>query len=197
MTTTELVARIAKKANVTRTAASAVVKSFTAAVHESLKKFGAIRIARLGTFRAVEKKARTGVNPRTLEKIDIPATKSPQFRASKALKEAVKEGEQAELALDVRDEVQRLCRQGDALAGFEVAMKSLIQARQVFGNEDLRTARCMVTVADAARHREKYYLAERMYRKAIDIQEKALGASHPEVVHCKSCLSDLEKGHGQ
>jgi len=192
MTTTELVARIAKKAGVTKTVAAAVVRAFTAAIHESLKKVGTIRIARLGTFRAVEKNARSAVNPRTREKINILAMKSPRFLASKALKDAVKEGEQAELALDVRDEVQRLCLEGDAVSAFEVAMKSLIKARQIFGNDDPRTAACMVTVADAAIHREKYYLAGRMYRKALSIQETALGPSHPDVVHCKSCLSDLE-----
>jgi nucleoid DNA-binding protein len=197
MTMTELVSRVAKKANVTRKVAAAMVKSLTAAIHESLKKVGAIRIAGLGTFRAVEKKARSGVHPRTREKINIPAVKSPRFLASKALKDAVKEGEQAELALDVSDEVERLCRGGEALAGFDMAMKSLIQARRIFGNDDPRTAGCMVTVADAARHREKYYLAGQMYRKALVIQERALGPSHPDVVRCKTCLSDLERDHGQ
>jgi len=197
MTTTELVSRVAKKANITRHVAAAVVKSLTAAILESLKKNGEIRISGLGTFRVFEMKARNGVHPRTLDKMNIPATKSPRFRAAKALRDAVKAGEQEESALDVRDEVERLCRQGDTVAGFDLAMKSLIRARQIFGNDDLRTARCMVTVADAARDREKYYLAGQMYRKALPIQEKALGPAHPDVVRCKECLVHLEQDHGQ
>jgi DNA-binding protein HU-beta len=197
MTTTELVSRVAKKTNVTRKVAAAMVQSLTATIHESLKTRGEIRILGLGTFWVLEMKARNGANPRTLSKMRIPAMKLPRFRAAKALKDAVKEGEQAELALDVSDEVQRLCREGDAVSAFDMAMKSLIQARRIFGNDDPRTAGCMVTVADAARHREKYYLAGQMYRKALVIQERALGFSHPDVVRCKTCLSDVERDHGQ
>ncbi len=198
MTTTELVFMVAKKAHVTRKVAAAAVKCLTAAIHESLKKNGEIRIAGLGTFRIAERKARSGVSPRTREKINIPAGKSARFLASKAFKTAVKAGEEEELAFEVlRDEVQRLCSEGEALAAFEMAMKSLIQTRKTFGNEHRRTADCMVTVADAARHREKFHLAGQLYRQALAIQEKALGASHPDVVRCKTSLSDLERHHEQ
>jgi nucleoid DNA-binding protein len=54
------------------------------------KRDGKIRISDLGTFRVVKKKARTGVNPQTRQKIKIPATKVPRFSASRALKESVK-----------------------------------------------------------------------------------------------------------
>ena len=61
------------------------------AIHDSLKKKdGKIRIAELGTFKVIKKKARTGVNPQTKQKIKIPAAKVPRFSASRALKEAVK-----------------------------------------------------------------------------------------------------------
>jgi len=60
-------------------------------IHDSLKKKdGKIRIADLGTFRVIKKKARTGVNPQTKQKIKIPAAKVPRFSASRALREAVK-----------------------------------------------------------------------------------------------------------
>jgi nucleoid DNA-binding protein len=65
--------------------------AFVGAIHESLKKKeGKIRISDLGTFKVVKKKARTGVNPQTRQKIKIPATKVPRFSASRALKESVK-----------------------------------------------------------------------------------------------------------
>jgi DNA-binding protein HU-beta len=197
MTTTELVSRIAKKAGVTKKVAAVVARSLTAVIHESLTKDGQIKIAGIGTFRVVERKARSGVNPRTREKINIPALTLPRFMASKALKEAIKRGEQEGLALDVRDEVERLCREGNSVNAFDLAMKSLIWAREIFGNEDPRIAGCMVTVAQTAIHREKYYLAGQMYRKALSIQEKVLGPSHPDVVLCKRGLSDLERHHAQ
>jgi DNA-binding protein HU-beta len=91
MTKAQIVTRIAKEANVTKKAAAMALDSLVAAIQESLKKKeGKIRIADLGTFRVVKKKARTGVNPQTKQKIKIPATKVPRFSASRALKEAVK-----------------------------------------------------------------------------------------------------------
>ena len=91
MTKAQIVTRIAKEANVTKKAAAMALDSLVGAIQDSLKKKeGKIRIADLGTFRVVKKKARTGVNPQTKQKIKIPATKVPRFSASRALKEAVK-----------------------------------------------------------------------------------------------------------
>jgi DNA-binding protein HU-beta len=91
MTKAELVARIAEEASITKKAATSALDAVIDAVHDSLKeKEGKIRIADLGTFRVVKKKARTGVNPQTRKKIKIPATKVPRFAPSKALRESVK-----------------------------------------------------------------------------------------------------------
>jgi DNA-binding protein HU-beta len=60
-------------------------------IHDSLKKKGGkIRVAHLGTFVVAHGKGRTGVNPQTRKKINIPAVNVPRFRASMALKQAVK-----------------------------------------------------------------------------------------------------------
>ena len=90
MNTPEVVSSVAENANLSKKEATAVVKSLTRIIHESLKKHGEIRIAGLGTFWVLELKARNGVNPRTLRKMKIPAMKLPRFRAAKALKDAVK-----------------------------------------------------------------------------------------------------------
>ncbi len=90
MTKAELVSEIAKKTNVTKKGVEAVLKSLMESVQQALKKDGQIRLDGLGTFRVIERKARTGVNPQTRAKIKIPATKAPAFRAGKALKDAVK-----------------------------------------------------------------------------------------------------------
>jgi DNA-binding protein HU-beta len=93
MTKAELVSQVAEHSNLTQKTTEAVLKSLIGAIHDSLKKSEEIRIDGLGTFRVLQKKARTGVNPRTRAKITIPAMEVPRFSAAKGLKEAVKEPE--------------------------------------------------------------------------------------------------------
>ena len=91
MTKAELVKKIAKDAGITGKAADKALGAVVGAIHASLKKKdGKIRIADLGTFTVVHRKARNGVNPQTKKKIKIPAGNVPRFRASKSLKQAVK-----------------------------------------------------------------------------------------------------------
>ena len=91
MTKAELINWMAKEAGITKKAAAAALDAFVGAITASLKKKGAkIRIADLGTFVVVHRKARTGVNPQNKKKIKIPAGNVPRFRASTALKQAVK-----------------------------------------------------------------------------------------------------------
>jgi len=196
MTKTELIARVAKEARLTRNKAAAAMNSLVAAVRESLKESGEIRIAELGTFRILDRKARNGINPRTLDKISIPARKSVGFRPAKVIKAEIKTGEERERALDVRSKVEKLCRKGDVESGFDLAMKSLLEAEREFGKNGARTARCVITLADAAKYRKKYNLARVMYLRAISIQKRAHGASHPDVLHCKTALSRLEEEFG-
>ncbi len=89
MTKAELVAQIAKETNVTKKGIETVLKSLVESVQLALKKGGQIRLDGLGTFKVVQRKARTGVNPQTKAKMKIPAKKAPAFRAAQALKDAV------------------------------------------------------------------------------------------------------------
>ncbi|MGO9122504.1 MAG: HU family DNA-binding protein [Desulfomonilaceae bacterium] len=90
MTKEEQVGWLAKEAGITKKAAGAALNAFVKAIHNSLKKKGGkIRIADLGTFVVIHKKARNGMNPQTEKKIKIPAGNVPRFRASKSLKQAV------------------------------------------------------------------------------------------------------------
>jgi DNA-binding protein HU-beta len=90
MTKAELVAKLAEETKVTKKVAAAMLNSLVKTLQACLKDGGKIRIYGLGTFAVADRKARTGVNPRTGAKIKIPATKAPVFRAAKALKEAAK-----------------------------------------------------------------------------------------------------------
>jgi len=56
---------------------------------KKLSKGEEVNIAGFGIFRVVKRAARTGINPKTGEKIKIPAKTVVKFRPSKTLKEAV------------------------------------------------------------------------------------------------------------
>jgi DNA-binding protein HU-beta len=90
MTKAEIVSKLAEETKVTKKVAAAMLDSLVKTLQAGLKESRKIRIDGLGTFVVVDRKARTGVNPQTGAKLQIPASKAPAFRAAKALKEAVK-----------------------------------------------------------------------------------------------------------
>ena len=90
MTKKEIISHIAEKVSITNKVSVGVLDALIALIIQTLKEEGEIRIAQLGTFKVVERKARIGVNPQTKAKINIPATKVPNFKAAQALKDTVK-----------------------------------------------------------------------------------------------------------
>jgi nucleoid DNA-binding protein len=66
------------------------VEIFTEVVTEELAKKGSVTLVGFGTFAAAQRKAKTGINPKTGKKISIPAKTVPVFKAGKGLKETVK-----------------------------------------------------------------------------------------------------------
>ncbi len=90
MTKAELVGYMAEQAGISKKAAGLALDSLVASIHDALNAGERIRIADLGSFSVVARKARKGVNPRTRKPIQIPPTKAPKFTAAKALREAVK-----------------------------------------------------------------------------------------------------------
>ena len=90
MTKAELVAKMAKDAGVTKTAADKALKSFQDSVKKALKKKdGKVTLVGFGTFSKVRRKARTGINPQTGGKIKIKARNAVRFKPGKALKDAI------------------------------------------------------------------------------------------------------------
>lgn len=90
MTKADLVVKIAEKANITKANAERALNAFLDTVESTLVKDGKLTLTGFGTFKVEERKARTGRNPRTGDKIEIPATKVVKFSPGKLLKEAVK-----------------------------------------------------------------------------------------------------------
>ena len=89
MNKTELVAAVAEKTGLTKKDAERVVSATVDTVIENLVKGEKVQISGFGIFEVKGREARVGRNPRTRESIEIPATKLPAFKASKALKDAV------------------------------------------------------------------------------------------------------------
>ena len=89
MNKTELVAKISEKAELKKVDAEKALKAFEDVVTEELANGGEVRLVGFGTFSVKENAAREGVNPPTKEKMPIPASKSPKFKAGKAFKDAV------------------------------------------------------------------------------------------------------------
>ncbi|MEA3471130.1 MAG: HU family DNA-binding protein [Thermodesulfobacteriota bacterium] len=89
MTKAELVAAMAKDAGVTKAEAGRALASFAENVAKELKKSGRLGLVGFGTFSVVKRKARTGRNPQTGEKIQIKAKKVVKFKAGKGLADKV------------------------------------------------------------------------------------------------------------
>ena len=90
MNKTELVSAMAEQAGISKKDAEKALTAFTNIVADTLVDGDKVSITGFGTFEVVERAARTGRNPQTGESIQIKASKSPKFKASKVLKDAVK-----------------------------------------------------------------------------------------------------------
>lgn len=86
MNKADLIDAIAQKAEMTKKDAGVALDAIIESVSGSLAKGEKVTLVGFGTFDVRERKARTGVNPRTKEKIKIPASKAPVFKAGKELK---------------------------------------------------------------------------------------------------------------
>ena len=89
MNKNELIARVADKANMSKSAAADAVEATFAEIETALRGGNEVRIVGFGNFVVANRAASIGRNPRTGEVIQIRASKAPKFRPGKALKDAV------------------------------------------------------------------------------------------------------------
>ncbi|NLN18781.1 MAG: HU family DNA-binding protein [Firmicutes bacterium] len=90
MNKSELIAAVAEATGLTRKAVGDVVEATLETIADTLSRGEKISLVGFGTFEVRERAARTGINPATKEPIEIPATRTPAFKAGKQLKEAVR-----------------------------------------------------------------------------------------------------------
>jgi DNA-binding protein HU-beta len=88
MTKTEIVAKVAEEAEITKAAAAKALAVTIGAITEALSKGTRVAFAGFGTFSVAERRARKGRNPRTGKEIKIAARKVPKFSAGACLKAA-------------------------------------------------------------------------------------------------------------
>ena len=89
MNKTELIAAVAEKAEISKKDAEKAIKAFTDAVAEELVKGGKVQLVGFGTCEVAERAARERRNPKSGETMTIAASKTPKFKAGKALKDQV------------------------------------------------------------------------------------------------------------
>ena len=90
MNKTELIAAVAEKAELSKKDAEAAITAMVDAITEALSQEEKVQLVGFGSFEVKGRAERLGRNPKTKEEIHIPASKTPVFKAGKALKDAVK-----------------------------------------------------------------------------------------------------------
>lgn len=86
MTKADLVAEVAKAANLSKKGAEAAIDATADAIMKAIKKDGSFRLPGFGTFSVRKRKARTGRNPRTGEAIKVKASKTVGFKPAQSFK---------------------------------------------------------------------------------------------------------------
>jgi DNA-binding protein HU-beta len=89
MNKAELIDAVAEVAELTKADAGRAVDAVIAAITKALKKGDTVTVVGFGTFAVRKRAAREGRNPRTGETIKVAASMNPEFKAGKALKDAV------------------------------------------------------------------------------------------------------------
>ncbi len=89
MTKADLINAVAQKTQLSKKDSDKAVAAVLDAITETLAAGEKVSLVGFGTFEVKERAEREGINPRTKEKIVIPASKLPSFKAGKALKEEV------------------------------------------------------------------------------------------------------------
>jgi integration host factor subunit beta len=89
MTKAELVDEVARVVQLTKKQAETIVNIVFDSIVDSLRAGEKIELRGFGSFRLRSRKSRTGRNPKTGEKVDVPSKKIPYFKPGKELKELI------------------------------------------------------------------------------------------------------------
>lgn len=102
VTKKELVNRIAEKTGVTKVVAKEIIQSFLDSIIDELAVGNRLEFREFGVFESRERAARRAQNPRTLEKVDVPAKRIVKFKVGRMMRKKVS-GDDADVDDDDTD----------------------------------------------------------------------------------------------
>lgn len=104
ITKKELVHRIAERTGVTKVVAKDVIQSFLNAIIDELAEGNRLEFREFGVFESRERAARLAQNPRTLEKVPVPAKRIVKFKVGRLMRKKVSGEDVGDLSLDDHDD---------------------------------------------------------------------------------------------
>ncbi len=90
MNKNDLISALADKTELSKKDVAGVLDAMIDVITETLQKGDKVALTGFGIFQVSKRAARDGINPKTKEKIKIPAITVPKFKAGKSLKDAVR-----------------------------------------------------------------------------------------------------------
>jgi len=104
VTKKELVHRIADRTGVTKVVAKEVIQSFLNAIIDELSEGNRLEFREFGVFESRDRAARRAQNPRTLEKVEVPAKRIVKFKVGRLMRKKVSGEDVGDLSLDDEDD---------------------------------------------------------------------------------------------
>ncbi|MGH9796597.1 MAG: HU family DNA-binding protein [Candidatus Polarisedimenticolia bacterium] len=89
MTKAELVEEVARVSELTKKHSEVIVNTVFESIVEALRKDEKIELRGFGSFRIRQRRSRQGRNPKTGDRVDVPAKRIPYFKPGKELKELI------------------------------------------------------------------------------------------------------------
>ncbi len=89
MTKAELVEEVARVSELTKKHSEAIVNTVFDSIIQALQKDEKIELRGFGSFRIRQRRSRQGRNPKTGDRVDVPAKRIPYFKPGKELKELI------------------------------------------------------------------------------------------------------------
>ncbi len=93
MTKADLVEEVAKVTELTRKDSEVIVDTLFESVIKALRTGDKLEVRGFGSFRVRQRNARVGRNPKTGDKVEVPAKRVPYFKPSKELKDLINDGD--------------------------------------------------------------------------------------------------------
>ena len=91
MNKTELIAQVAEKTGLSKKDTESIINAAVDTIAATMAQGDKVQLSGFGIFEVKDRQARVGRNPKTKEAIEIPASRQPVFKPSKALKDTVAE----------------------------------------------------------------------------------------------------------